>query len=241
MLHLEYLILIFLILFQSIFGIGLLIFGTPTFLILGYNFEETLSILLPISLSVSTFQFLFTKKNINPFIYDILKFSVIPLVFCLYFTIFFIDGNFLKLILSFLMISISLCKIFEYPNNYSKFILKKNSVILFIIGCIHGISNLGGGYLSLYTASLFKNNYLKARKAISFGYLVFATTQILTIIYFKTFVFYKEFFYLIFITPFIFFTSEFFLKNKFFNYEKIINYIVLSYGVILLVLTMFLY
>ena len=35
---LETLILLILIIIQSTFGIGLLLFGTPTFLILGYDF-----------------------------------------------------------------------------------------------------------------------------------------------------------------------------------------------------------
>ena len=41
---------------QSIFGIGILFFGTPTLLLLGFPFAETLSVLLPASLAVSAFQ-----------------------------------------------------------------------------------------------------------------------------------------------------------------------------------------
>ena len=35
---------------QSIFGIGLLLLGTPTFLLLGYGYFDVLNILLPFSL-----------------------------------------------------------------------------------------------------------------------------------------------------------------------------------------------
>ena len=38
-LFLENLILLILIIIQSIFGIGLLLLGTPTFLLLGYDFS----------------------------------------------------------------------------------------------------------------------------------------------------------------------------------------------------------
>jgi len=41
----EALIISILIFFQSIFGVGLLLFGTPTFLLLNYNFLDTLYIL----------------------------------------------------------------------------------------------------------------------------------------------------------------------------------------------------
>ena len=239
MLYLEYLILLFLIFFQSIFGIGLLIFGTPTFLILDYNFEETLSILLPVSLIVSFCQFFISKENIRNFLFDTLKYCILPLVICLYLSLIFIDEYFLKLTLSFLMIIISVWKIFNLVIVSDKLISKNNSIILFIIGCVHGLSNLGGGFLSLYASSLFKNNYLKARKAIAFGYLLFASIQIITIVYFKSFYFYKDFFYFIFIAPFVFFMSEFLLKNLHFGFEKIINYIVLLYGIILLLITIY--
>ena len=43
-------------LIQSVFGVGLLLFGTPTLLILGYSYSETLWIVLPASLSISLAQ-----------------------------------------------------------------------------------------------------------------------------------------------------------------------------------------
>ena len=49
-------IIIFFLYFQSIFGIGLLVFGTPTLMILGYQYSDILSVLLPISCSISLIQ-----------------------------------------------------------------------------------------------------------------------------------------------------------------------------------------
>ena len=60
----EFLIISTLVFFQSIFGVGLLLFGTPTFLLLNYNFLDTLNILLPISISISFLQLFFSKKKI---------------------------------------------------------------------------------------------------------------------------------------------------------------------------------
>ena len=42
--------------FQSIFGVGLLLLGTPTFLLIGYDFFEVLNILLPYSIVISYLQ-----------------------------------------------------------------------------------------------------------------------------------------------------------------------------------------
>ena len=59
----EIIVISFLVLVQSIFGIGLLLFGTPTFILLGYSYAETLSILLPNSILISLMQTIFTKKK----------------------------------------------------------------------------------------------------------------------------------------------------------------------------------
>ena len=54
---LELSILLILIVVQSIFGVGLLLFGTPSFLLLGYDFPNTINILMPVSVLISFLQF----------------------------------------------------------------------------------------------------------------------------------------------------------------------------------------
>ena len=49
----ELLILSVLSVFQSSFGVGVLRFGTPIFLVLGYSYVEVLVSLLPISMTIS--------------------------------------------------------------------------------------------------------------------------------------------------------------------------------------------
>ena len=57
MMPVDFLIIIIIIslftVVQSLFGIGLLVFGTPTLLLLGYEFTEVLSYLLPPSIVIS--------------------------------------------------------------------------------------------------------------------------------------------------------------------------------------------
>ena len=50
-----FIVLIFSIV-QSIFGVGLLLFGTPTLLLLGVGYEQVLWILLPSSITISLYQ-----------------------------------------------------------------------------------------------------------------------------------------------------------------------------------------
>ena len=52
----EISILFSLVIFQSLFGVGLLLFGTPIFLLLGNNFESTLILILPVSITISLLQ-----------------------------------------------------------------------------------------------------------------------------------------------------------------------------------------
>ena len=96
-------IIIFLIVVQSIFGVGLLLFGTPTFLILGYDFANTINILMPVSISISILQFFKSKISDKKFIreYNIfcLPFLIIFLVIALKFK-YIID---FKLLVGFLL------------------------------------------------------------------------------------------------------------------------------------------
>ena len=62
----EIFLISFFSIFQSIFGIGLLVFGTPTFLLLGYDFFDVLNILLPHSIVISFLQMISSQeKDIN--------------------------------------------------------------------------------------------------------------------------------------------------------------------------------
>jgi uncharacterized protein len=83
----EISILVILVIFQSIFGVGLLLFGTPSFLLLGYDFVNTINILMPVSVLISLIQFFRTKIQDKNFIiqYNIycLPFLILFLVLAL--------------------------------------------------------------------------------------------------------------------------------------------------------------
>ena len=50
---------------QSLLGVGLLLFGTPTLLIIGYSYSETLWMILPSSILISLTQVIFDKDLIK--------------------------------------------------------------------------------------------------------------------------------------------------------------------------------
>ena len=61
---------------QSLFGVGLLVFGTPTLLLLGFSFEETIAYLLPCSILISLMQTLGGRQHIGELRHQIWIYSV---------------------------------------------------------------------------------------------------------------------------------------------------------------------
>ena len=136
----EIIIVTILSIFQSIFGVGLLLFGTPIFLILGNDFFDSLNILLPVSIMIS---FLQIKSNQfsykNDFIKKFNAITIPSLLFALYFVVTNYQNININLIISSIIIIFSLVNIF-----LSQKILKKNnnkiidSFIFLLIGLVHG-------------------------------------------------------------------------------------------------------
>ena len=81
---LEVSLIIFFIIIQSVFGVGLLLFGTPSLLILGYDFANTINILMPISITISTLQFLKSKIKDQKFINEFNLYCLPFLIFILF-------------------------------------------------------------------------------------------------------------------------------------------------------------
>jgi hypothetical protein len=104
----EIIIILALITIQSIFGVGLLLFGTPSFLLLGYDFANTINILMPVSISISALQFFKSKVSDRNFIkeYNLfcLPFLILFLVLALKFK-HFLD---FKIIVAFFLIFYSI-------------------------------------------------------------------------------------------------------------------------------------
>ena len=72
-----YLTIILISIVQSIFGVGVLLFGTPLFMLYNYDFKTTLLILLPISITISLLQTIKNTTSIDiPFFKGFLIYSI---------------------------------------------------------------------------------------------------------------------------------------------------------------------
>ena len=165
---------------QSIFGTGVLLFGTPLLLLLGYNFQDALIILLPTSILISFFQVINNINKIDYKFYKKLFIITVPLI-CLFLFLTNINPFNINLFVGLLLVIISLKGKIESIQSFIKYIIKYEPLYLMITGIIHGITNLGGALLS---AIVFSKNLSKGSKrtTIAVSYLTFAFFQILTII-----------------------------------------------------------
>ena len=60
---LFYIFVTFLVIMQTIAGVGVLVLGTPLMLIFNYQIIELINILLPISILTSLINYLYLKQN----------------------------------------------------------------------------------------------------------------------------------------------------------------------------------
>ena len=174
------LIILLLSLVQSIFGVGLLLFGTPTLLLLGYSYDVTLWILLPASMLISLSQVI----GNNDLIVTEKKLYVAtlpPLVLGLFLVV--TNENFIDItkVVGAALILIGLLRISKRLEKILKIFLSKNTILFyFFLGGIHGISNMGGGPLTVLMSSLHATKE-SIRANIAQIYFLFAFFQLLVL------------------------------------------------------------
>ena len=165
---------------QSIFGVGVLLFGTPLLLLQGYSFIHSVIILLPISVAINLIQIVKDYRNIDMDFYKKILLYTIPFVVIFLFVVTRLKIN--------IGIIIGMFLLFVAAKNYS---LKINEIIksftryektyFMIMGVIHGLTNLGG---SLLTAIVHCKDYKKhvTRVTVAASYATFAIFQIMTLV-----------------------------------------------------------
>jgi len=218
---------------QSLFGVGLLVFGTPTFLLLGVEYGEAVSYLLPSSLLLSAIQSYGFNDKIR--IGRGIVIYAVPFVFLgLIFSVESGSKSSLNLIIGIIMIILSFLRVIGLEN-IPKLLKKYGRISLIFTGLIHGISNQGGALLTVLMGSIY-NDKEKIRTNIAFAYLLFGIAQLVLLLWLKT-----DFFNLMsivygMITYSLYYLVGQFLFNsidvKFFN--KFFTIFMLIYGLLLI-------
>jgi len=221
---------------QSIFGVGLLLFGTPTLLLMGFSYSETLWLLLPCSLSISFIQtignygLVQAKKKVA-------YISIPTMAITLTIIITYDQVIDISKIVGFFLLSIGVVKFSpRLQAHLQSFIKRRLQVYYFIIGFVHGISNMGGGPLSILMSTVY-NDQLKIRSNIAFFYLILALFQLAVLFIIETGTIQTYNFFLIMTSVLVYFLTNRFLAHKV-NDEKymwLINVLILIYGALAII------
>ena len=166
---------------QSIFGVGVLLFGTPLLLLLEYNYSTTLLVLLPISIVINAMQIFKHHEYIDIKFYKNVLYFTIPII--IFFLIIGLTASInINLLVGVFLVFIALKYFFINESKIININIKHEKINLVLMGIVHGLTNLGG---SLLTAIVFNKQYDKneARVTIAICYLTFAIVQIITLLF----------------------------------------------------------
>ncbi len=165
---------------QAIFGVGVLLFGTPVLLLLGYGFADTLSVLLPISIAINSLQIIKHYPYIDSgFVKRVVVYTVPPIVLFLLLTT-KLAINIAPLVGA-LLILVALKSFFPAVERQFNALIRHEKPYLLVMGIVHGLTNLGG---ALLTTIVHGKAYDKdiTRVTIAVCYALFALFQLATLV-----------------------------------------------------------
>jgi hypothetical protein len=235
MTEIHYLVIIIAVfsIVQSIFGVGLLLFGTPTLLLLEYSYSETLWLLLPCSVTISLIQVVNDYKLIEAKKRAV--YLVIPtLVLGLAFVIIYANGINMTRIVGVLLLLIGVIRFSSKLQALLSSMVKKHIQIYYIIiGVVHGVSNMGGGPLSILMSTIYSKKEI-IRANVAFIYLILAIFQLVVLSIISNTSLRGEVIWLIPISLVSYIFTSKFISSKVNDkkYTFILNVMVLVYGVL---------
>ncbi len=161
----------------------MLVFGTPTLLLLGRPFDETLAILLPASITVSVLQLLRARRGHHPvcpasFARSFACWCLAPLGVTLAVTLVLALHLSVNVLVALVLGSFAMARL--VPGAWQRvaaWIAVNEPAWLLVTGVAHGLSNVGGGLLVVLAASHCERKE-ERRVFIAFCYASFAAVQL---------------------------------------------------------------
>ena len=227
------LLIVFFSLVQSVFGVGLLLFGTPSLLLLGYSYSDALFIVLPASLVISLLQISTNKEFLKS--QREIYFLTLPAVFIGLIAILkFQNVLEIKKIVGFFLLIIGSLRISKSLNkSLERLVFSMPKIFYIVTGVIHGVSNMGGGPLTIHMATIHKDK-ISIRTNIAYVYFWFCIIQLTVLTYMNSGDF--KYFYLFFplLSSSIYLLSNKTLMKKIDEtaFQKIISVIIIFYGIL---------
>jgi uncharacterized membrane protein YfcA len=168
---------------HSFFGMGLLLFGTPTLLLMGYPFSKALVYLLVPSVTISSLQLLnnYRVGLERRFVVNFIIYCLPAVCLCLTLYLYADIRLKLELLIAFIiLLSVLFRCIPTLEKKVQKIIQANQKIYLVVMGCIHGFTNMGGGLVSVFVNNQYTNKE-QILCCVSFCYVFFGIIQITTL------------------------------------------------------------
>ena len=165
---------------QSIYGVGLLVFGTPILLLTGMDFYSVLGFLLPSSIMISSLQIYETREN------KVTETSLVPLaIIGIFIGVMFLKNGVVPAQTTVIMaVAMFMAAALRSSPKMMKWLGSKiylyRQVFHFLNAVFHGLSNMGGTLLSIYSTTVYSDK-VKTVRCTAIFYFVYASSQIITL------------------------------------------------------------
>ena len=168
---------------QSLFGVGLLVFGTPTLLLLGLPFDRVLVLLLPCSIAVSALQIVSGGGlSLDPFRRKFLTFTPPALLVATAATLQLGSPHGIRAVVGVMLLVTAATRLVRPAHDALAHGVRGHLAPLLVgLGVLHGASNLGGGILSVIVGMTFPDKS-DARRQIAFCYGIMAALQLVVVL-----------------------------------------------------------
>jgi uncharacterized protein len=167
---------------QSLFGVGLLLFGTPILLLVGIPFAEVLAYTLPCSIVISSLQLATSGGlTLEPIRRQFLIFTAPIVLVATGIALAVGSPKQLKVVVGIVLLVTAVTRLGPSRRLLSNWVRRHTRPLMVLLGAVHGWSNLGGGILTVIVGASFDDK-VSIRRHIAFAYGVMATIQ-LTVVF----------------------------------------------------------
>jgi uncharacterized protein len=167
---------------QSLFGVGLLLFGTPIFLLLGLPFDVVLGYLLPCSIVVSALQVATSGGlTLEPIRRQFLAITAPAVLVTTGIALAFGTPRQMRIAVGLVLLATAITRLGRLQPVLARTVRRYSRPLLLGLGIVHGWSNLGGGILTVIVGASFEDK-VSIRRHIAFAYGSMAVLQLAVVL-----------------------------------------------------------
>lgn len=163
---------------HSIFGVGLLLFATPTLILLGYGFAETIAIVLPCSIAIDLLQLRNGLARTAGYLRALVTITLPAVMLGSLAALYGLRSSTIPIAVGGMLLLLGFIRCSSWAASKLKSAVDRyRRSYMAAMGLIHGVSNMGGGLL-VVLAGTCTTDKEEVRRLIATAYTLFALTQL---------------------------------------------------------------